>query len=186
MNLHTTIPLFSACNIKSLKRALKCSFLYMFSVCMHEMNVVLHVIDHCMITDLQVTSNGLISFGQTFPNFGATLFPNEADSTVFTAFVAAPYWADIDNRNMGEIWYETHTGGQSAISDSLLELVSNLVRSEQDVPSFQGRWMVVATWNESIPFAGTGDVVRMTVSIFCLQLYIHVMSVSLHACNAGG
>jgi hypothetical protein len=44
---------------------------------------------------------------------------------------------------------------QSATSDSMLERVSNLVRSEQNLSSFQGTWMVVATWNGSVPFAGT-------------------------------
>ena len=79
---------------------------------------------------------------------------------MYNSFVAAPYWGDIDNRNLGEIWYETHTAGQSSTSDSLLERVSNLVRSEQDVPSFQGTWMVVATWNGSVPYAGSGSVVN--------------------------
>ena len=79
---------------------------------------------------------------------------------MFNAYVAAPYWGDVDNRNTGEIWYETHAAGQSSVSNSLLERVSNLVRSEQNVSSFQGKWMVVATWNGSVPFAGTGSVVQ--------------------------
>ena len=112
-----------------------------------------------IINTLQISTNGLISFGQHFPNFAATLFPNEGDSTVFTAFVAAPYWGDIDNRNLGEIWYETHTSGQGSMSDSMLDRVSNLVRSEQNLSSFQGTWMVVATWNGSVPFVGTGVLV---------------------------
>ena len=101
----------------------------------------------------------MIAFGQHFPHFAATLFPNEAEVEVFTSFVAAPYWGDIDNRNIGEIWYETHVYGQSSLSNSLLERVSNLLGSEQNVSSFQGNWMVVATWNGSVPFAGTGEVV---------------------------
>lgn len=70
--------------------------------------------------------------------------------------MAAPYWGDIDNRNLGEIWYETHSAEQSSVSDSYLERVSMLVRSELRVSSFQGTWMLVATWNGSVPFAGTG------------------------------
>ena len=107
----------------------------------------------------KISTNGLITFGQHFSNYGATLFPNEGDPTVFTAFVVAPYWGDIDNSNTGEIWYETHISGWSATSDSMLERVSNLVRSEQNHPSFQGTWMLVATWNGSVPFAGSGSVV---------------------------
>ena len=109
---------------------------------------------------IQVSTNGIISFGSQFPHFGATLFPNDNNPTVFNSCVAAPYWGDIDNRNLGEIWYETHAAGQSSYSDSQLQQVSNLVISERNLSySFQGTWMVVATWNRSVPFAGTGSVV---------------------------
>ena len=119
----------------------------------------------CMLLFLpQVATNGIISFGSQFPHFSATLFPNPNNPTVFNSYVAAPYWSDIDNRNFGEIWYETHRAGQSSTSDTLLGRVSNLVRSEQGVPSFQGTWMIVAMWNGSVPFAGTGLVV--------IQLYM--------------
>ena len=70
-------------------------------------------------------------------------------------FVAAPYWADIDNSFTGEIWYETHTTGSvenSTESNALLEEVSAFIRARQGVPSFNGSWMLVATWNESFPF----------------------------------
>ena len=71
-------------------------------------------------------------------------------------FVAAPYWADIDNSFTGEIWYETHTAGSgenSTESNALLEEVSAFIRARQGVPSFSGSWMLVATWNESFPFS---------------------------------
>ena len=123
-----------------------------------------------MLSLPQITSNGLISFGQQFPNFAATLFPNADDIVVFSAFLAAPYWSDIDNRNLGEIWYETHRAGQSSTSDTLLGRVSNLVRSEQGVPSFQGTWMLVATWNSTVPFAGSGSVVSVSFNFICLKL----------------
>ena len=50
------------------------------------------------------------------------------------------------------------------MSDSMLERVSNLVRSEQSLSSFQGTWMVVATWNGSVPFAGTGALVIIIIN----------------------
>ena len=103
---------------------------------------------------LKVSSNGLISFGHQYSHHDSTLFPNEDDPS---AFVAAPYWGDIDNRDLGEIWYETHISGWSATADSMLEKVSNLVRSEQNISSFQGTWMVVATWKGSVPYDGTGS-----------------------------
>ena len=74
---------------------------------------------------------------------------------------------------MGEIWYDTHTGGQNSNSDSQLASVSSLVRSEQNLSSFQGTWMLVATWNSSVPFAGTGAVVSDMKVFFSRLPYIN-------------
>ena len=66
--------------------------------------------------------------------------------------------------------------GQSSTSDTLLERVSNFLRSEQNVSSFQGTWMVVATWNQSVPFTGTGlDVSFRSKDIITpyWQKYVH-------------
>ena len=106
-------------------------------------------------TTIQVATNGLISFGNTFTFFAPILFSNESSLAAVT-FVAAPYWADIDNSVTGEIWYETHTvgsGENSTESNALLEEVSAFIRARQGVPSFSGSWMLVATWNESFPFS---------------------------------
>ena len=97
--------------------------------------------------------------------------------SVFNSFVAAPFWGDIDNTHIGEIWYEVHASGWSTVSNSLLERVSNLVRSEQNAPSFQGIWMLVATWNGSVPFAGTGEEASLK-SGPCMQSESH--SVNLY------
>ena len=83
-------------------------------------------------------------------------------------FVAAPYWADIDNSFFGEIWYETHTAGSgenSTESNALLEEVSAFVRAQQGVALFNGSWMLVATWNESFPFS-TGNVSEIEVNSY--------------------
>ena len=85
--------------------------------------------------------------------FNPVPFSNESTQSIYASFVAAPYWADIDNSYSGEIWYETHTYGQNSTeSSSLLEKVSEYVRNQQGEPSFNGSWMLVATWNESFPY----------------------------------
>lgn len=105
----------------------------------------------------QVASNGIISFGSAFTNFDATLFPNPNNQGIFNSFIVAPYWSDIDARVFGEIWYETHVVGQSTVSNSLLDRVSSLVRSEQNHPTFQGTWMLVATWNDTVQFGASSE-----------------------------
>ena len=106
-----------------------------------------------------------MSFGSVFTNFDAVLFPSSEESSVFNSFMVAPYWSDIDARTFGEIWYETHVAGQSTNSDMLLDRVSNLVRSEQGHPFFQGTWMVVATWNDTVQFGASGEQVSLEQSI---------------------
>ena len=117
--------------------------------------------------DIQVATNGLVSFGTAFTSFVPVPFSNDSDS--FGTFVAAPYWADIDNSFTGEIWYETHTAGSgenSTESNALLEQVSAFIRVQQGVPSFNGSWMLVATWNESFPFGfGLSNVSEVSLNI---------------------
>ena len=105
---------------------------------------------------LKVATNGLVSFGNMFTSFLPVPFSNDSSTTPASLFIAAPYWADIDNSFTGEIWYETHTAGSgenSTESNALLEEVSAFIRARQGVSSFNGSWMLVATWNESFPYS---------------------------------
>jgi hypothetical protein len=94
-------------------------------------------------------------------------------------FIAAPYWADIDNSVTGEIWYETHTaesGENSTESNALLEEVSAFIRARQGLPSFGGSWMLVATWNESFPFnPSLRNVTKVRLSIPVLASHENYM-----------
>ena len=51
--------------------------------------------------------------------------------------------------------------GQSTVSNLLLDRVSSLVRSEQNHPTFQGTWMLVATWNNTVQFGASGEQVSL-------------------------
>ena len=113
----------------------------------------------------QVSTNGLISFGEVFSFFNPVLFSNDSTSFITASFVVAPYWADIDNSVTGEIWYETHTAGgeNSTESELLLEKVSAFIREQQGQPTFNGSWMLVATWNESFPFSPSQNTTEVSL-----------------------
>ena len=51
--------------------------------------------------------------------------------------------------------------GQSSASNLLLDRVSSLVRSEENHPTFQGIWMLVATWNDTVQFGASGEQVSL-------------------------
>lgn len=74
--------------------------------------------------------------------------------------VIAPFWADVDIRIGGEIYYRESTDPQ------LLQRATKDVRSvyfDMRAKGFQAKWVLVATWYE-VPFWGaysTGeDIVR--------------------------
>lgn len=75
--------------------------------------------------------------------------------------MVAPYWGDANTQDFGEIWYETHATGLNSNSDTLLTRVSDFVRLGQNLTSFEGSWMIVATWNGTVPYGGTGLMVNL-------------------------
>ena len=83
---------------------------------------------------IQVGTNGYFSFGQGLTIAQPLLYPNGP------AFTVAPFWADNDIREEGEISYEVHSSGSPLISE-----VNSFIRSRQGV-EFAGTWMVIAEW----------------------------------------
>ena len=95
----------------------------------------------------------MVSFGDPFFNFQAFLFPS-AFTNIQSAFVAAPFWSDVDIRTRGNISYEVHTAGSNAQSDMLLARVNDFILNvTQD--DHAGTWMLVAHWNAVPTFPGT-------------------------------
>ena len=82
----------------------------------------------------QVGTNGYFSFGEGITTSTPSLYPNGPTFTV------APFWADNDIREEGEISYEVHSAGSPLISE-----VNSFIRDHQGV-EFSGTWMVIAEW----------------------------------------
>jgi len=53
-----------------------------------------------LYTNLYINNNGNISFDQPYGTFSSTGFPNA------TTKMVAPFWADVDTRGAGEVWYK--------------------------------------------------------------------------------
>ena len=65
----------------------------------------------------------------------------------------APFWAAIDGAGVdqGAISYETFESGY------FLKQVNALIQTKRPT-SFEGTWMLVAHYDEVVPYFGTGEV----------------------------
>ena len=101
-------------------------------------------------TDVQVSTNGLISFGRSFSGSEPALFPTSSSDT-FWRYLVAPFWADFNTTFGGIISYEIHN---SSFSSDLLNNVSQLIQMEYRDVDFNGDWMLVGYWEDlNSPFS---------------------------------
>ena len=96
-------------------------------------------------------TNGVISFGRTFLRHLPVEFPSPFPE-VYTNYILAPFWADVDIRLIGAIYYETHTMAVNGSRD-LLNRVSSFITFKTG-EEFQGNWMIVALWDDVHPYNG--------------------------------
>ena len=92
---------------------------------------------------MQISSNGLISFGSRFISYVPQYFPIKSN-------VIAPYWADIDLRNKGVVRHATITRSHPTLS-CLLDLTNDLIEELENV-EFNATWLLVARWIDVCPF----------------------------------
>ena len=99
---------------------------------------------HAFFHYMQVSSNGLISFGTSFTAFIPRTFPLSVN-------VVAPYWDDTDTRMKGVVRFDVITPSHPTLS-CLLELTSDLIREEYVDVEFKASWLLVARWIDVCPF----------------------------------
>ena len=94
----------------------------------------------------QVGTNGYFTFNE-FSGY----FIDGNDSVA----LVAPFFTDIDiSQGVGRIDYEIHT---EATSEAILHEVNSLV-NEHAQTEFNGKWMLVATWDDVPPYGDTSVV----------------------------
>ena len=115
----------------------------------------------CMYTPsihMQISSNGLISFGSIFRSIFPQSFPISSN-------VIAPYWARINLRNKGIVRYATITRSHPTLS-CLLDLTNDLIEELENV-EFNATWVLVARWIDVCPY---GDSSCFEVSIVNINI----------------
>ncbi|KAL8220175.1 UNVERIFIED_CONTAM: hypothetical protein K2H54_040035 [Gekko kuhli] len=92
---------------------------------------------------LYVNNNGVVSFENSVSQFTPDPFP----LTDGRAFVA-PFWADVDNRITGEVYY------RESQDEQLLQRVTADVNVYFPTETFVATWVFVATWDR-VAFYGS-------------------------------
>ena len=96
----------------------------------------------------QVGTNGYITFGSSvYTEYRNGVFPG----TSGTQYIVAAFWDDIDPAKGGWITYEVFQSGD------FLDSVNAYIKRKRPT-SFQGTWMLVASYEKVNPFSGTGEV----------------------------
>lgn len=93
---------------------------------------------------LYVNNNGLVSFLREVSQFTPVAFPIAGDRRVVAAF-----WADVDNRRGGRVFY------RESLDQEVLTQASHHVRAYfSDLPLFNASWVLISTWHQVTFFGG--------------------------------
>ncbi|XP_031586368.1 sushi, nidogen and EGF-like domain-containing protein 1 [Oreochromis aureus] len=98
-------------------------------------------------TGLYVNNNGLVSFLREVSQFTPVAFPIAGDRRV-----VAPFWADVDNRRAGTVFY------RESQDPMILRKASGDVRTYfSEFPNFNATWVHISTWHQVTFFGGNSQ-----------------------------
>ncbi|XP_058521199.1 sushi, nidogen and EGF-like domain-containing protein 1 [Ochotona princeps] len=96
---------------------------------------------------LYVNNNGIISFLKEVSQFTPVAFPIAKDRCVVAAF-----WADVDNRRAGDVYYREATDAAT-----LRRATEAVRRYFPELRDFTATWVFVATWYRVTFFGGSSS-----------------------------
>ncbi|KAM5271039.1 sushi, nidogen and EGF-like domain-containing protein 1 isoform 3-T4 [Hipposideros larvatus] len=96
---------------------------------------------------LYVNNNGIISFLKEVSQFTPVAFPIAKDRCVVAAF-----WADVDNRRAGNVFYR-----ETADPATLRRATGDIRRYFPELPGFTATWVFIATWYRVTFFGGSSS-----------------------------
>ncbi|XP_036426286.1 sushi, nidogen and EGF-like domain-containing protein 1 [Colossoma macropomum] len=96
-------------------------------------------------TGLYVNNNGLVSFLREVSQFTPVAFPIAGDRRV-----VAPFWADVDNRQAGNVFYR-----ESKDPAILKRATEDIHHYFPEFRMFSATWVLIATWYQVTFFGGS-------------------------------
>ena len=113
-----------------------------------------------------MNTNGLLSFGMPLSVFESS---SQDPFPVTGPPLVAPFWADVDTRGTGEVYYR-ETNDTSLLSNVTLDIQSAFV----DFINFTPTSLFIATWDEVGYFNSNTDLVKSSVFILeCVCCNMH-------------
>lgn len=97
----------------------------------------------------QVSTNGLITFGEAANDFPAQLFP-----PLLWEYTVAPFWQNFNTTVEGRVLWSII---DKTNNSDYVNMVNRLIQEEQGDTDFDGFWMLVASWEDVLV---EGDSVR--------------------------
>uniref|UniRef100_A0A3B3DYQ4 NIDO domain-containing protein n=1 Tax=Oryzias melastigma TaxID=30732 RepID=A0A3B3DYQ4_ORYME len=86
---------------------------------------------------IYVNHNGHLTFNSPYSSYSPERFPLNGPIDII-----APFWTDLDNREMGKILYNQYTSGM------VLQKATQDINTYFPNLNFKAEWVFVATWNE--------------------------------------
>ncbi|XP_025786521.1 sushi, nidogen and EGF-like domain-containing protein 1 [Puma concolor] len=96
---------------------------------------------------LYVNNNGVVSFLKEVSQFTPAAFPIAKDRCVVAAF-----WADVDNRRAGDVYYREATDPAT-----LHRATEDVRRYFPELQDFSATWVFIATWHRVTFFGGSSS-----------------------------
>ncbi|XP_060071369.1 protein mesh-like [Ylistrum balloti] len=96
---------------------------------------------------LYVNTNGAISFQKTLRQYTPDPFPLHDNRSI-----VSPFWADVDIRNGGTVWYRETTA-----ADILQRATDEIRLYDPDQLHFHASWVFIATWDD-VAFYGASSI----------------------------
>uniref|UniRef100_A0ACB8FAR7 Uncharacterized protein n=1 Tax=Sphaerodactylus townsendi TaxID=933632 RepID=A0ACB8FAR7_9SAUR len=132
-----------------------------------------------------VNNNGIISFLREVSQFTPVAFPISNDRRVVAAF-----WADVDNRRAGKVYYR-ETRDQTVLEKATKDIWQYF----PEFPEFSAQWVFIATWNQVTFFGGnslspvnTFQIVLITDGILSFTVFNYesiTWTTGMHASSGG-
>uniref|UniRef100_A0A8C9V4C8 Sushi, nidogen and EGF like domains 1 n=1 Tax=Scleropages formosus TaxID=113540 RepID=A0A8C9V4C8_SCLFO len=95
-------------------------------------------------TGLYVNNNGLVSFLREVSQFTPVAFPIAGDRKV-----VAPFWADVDNKRAGQVFYR-----ETKDPAILQRATDDIQQYFPEMLNFTATWALIATWHRVTFFGG--------------------------------
>ena len=105
---------------------------------------------------IQISSNGLLSFGSSYPDYNPTSFPLSSE-----VVVVAPFWDDIGLTSTGIVEYGVIT---SRNNPNIINIVETFLELNQSV-KLELDWVLVVKWMNVCPYQN-GRCVEVIVGYF--------------------